>query len=174
MDQMLLCWLISSLTEPVMAHVVGLTTSRDVWCALERIFASSSRARVQQLKYQLHTVKMGATPIFEYIQSVKYIVDNLAAVANPVTDSDLVSTLLSGLSPEYDSFVTSVNTRVDPISSEELIGLMLSQEIHRGHTLPNPESTGLISLASAVHTASRTSRFFSASPSSSFRGHGRG
>ena len=43
----------------------------------------------------------------EYIQFVKSIVDNLTAVANPVADSDLVSTLLSGLSPEYDSFVTS-------------------------------------------------------------------
>ncbi|XP_058077565.1 uncharacterized protein LOC131225957 [Magnolia sinica] len=172
MDRILLCWLISSLTEPVMAHVVDFTTSRDVWCALERIFESSSQAHVQQLKYQLHTVKISATPMSEYIQSVKSIVDNLAAVANPVTDSDLVSTLLSGLSPEYNSFVTSVNTQVDPISSEELIGLMLSQEIHRGRTLPNPESTNLISPAPAVHNASRTSRFFSAPPSSSFRGHG--
>ena len=53
---------------------------------------------------------MGTSSMSEYIQSVKYIVDNLAIVANPVADSDLVSTLLSGLSPEYDSFVTSVNT----------------------------------------------------------------
>ena len=72
-------------------------------------FASPSRVRVQQLKYQLHTIKMGTSSVSEYIQSVKSIVDNLAAVANPVADSDLVSALLSGLSPEYDSFVTSVN-----------------------------------------------------------------
>ena len=31
LNQMLLCWLISSLTEAVLAHVVGLTTSRDCW-----------------------------------------------------------------------------------------------------------------------------------------------
>ena len=104
MDQMLLCWLISSLTEPVLAHVVGLTTSREVWCSLERIFSSSSRARVQQLKYQLHTVKMATSSMAEYIQSVKSIVDNLAAVAHPVADFDLVSTLLSGLSSDYDSY----------------------------------------------------------------------
>jgi len=30
LDQMLLCWLISSLTEAVLAHVVGITTSRDM------------------------------------------------------------------------------------------------------------------------------------------------
>ena len=75
---------------------------------------------------------MGTSSMSEYIQSVKSIVDNLAAVANLVADSDLVSTLLSGLSPEYDSFVISVNTRVDPVLSEELIGLMLKQEIYRG------------------------------------------
>ena len=59
---------------------------------------SPSKARVQQLKYQLHTVKMGTSSMSEYIQSVKSIVDNLAEVAIPVADSDLVSTLLSGLS----------------------------------------------------------------------------
>jgi len=33
LDQILLCWLISSLTEAVLAHVIRLTTSRDVWCS---------------------------------------------------------------------------------------------------------------------------------------------
>ena len=56
---------------------------------------------------------MGTSSMSEYIQSVKSTVDNLEVVANPVADLDLVSTLLSGLSPEYDS-VTSVNTRADP------------------------------------------------------------
>ena len=78
---------------------------------------------------------MGTSSMSEYIESVKFIVDNLAAVANPLADSDLVSTLLSGLSPEYDSFVSSINTRVDLVLSEELIGLMLSQEIYRGRVI---------------------------------------
>ena len=67
LDQMLLCWLISSLTEVVLAHVVGLIVSRDLWCSLERIFTSPSRVKVQQLKYQLHTVKMGSSSMSEYI-----------------------------------------------------------------------------------------------------------
>ena len=80
LDQVLLCWLIFSLTETVLAHVVGLTTSRDVWCSLKRIFTSPSRARVQQLKYQLYTIKMGTSSMSKYIQSVKSIVDNLTAL----------------------------------------------------------------------------------------------
>jgi len=92
---MLLCWLISSLTKAIFAHVAGLTTSHDVWCYLKRIFVSPSRVRVQQLKYQLHTINMGTSSMSEYIQTVKSIMDNLAVVANPVADSDLISTLLS-------------------------------------------------------------------------------
>ena len=52
--------------------------------------------------------------------------NNLATVANPVVDFDLVFILLSGLSPEYDLFIASINTRVDPVLSEELIGLILN------------------------------------------------
>jgi len=107
-SSLIICWLISLLTEAILAHIAGFTISRDVWRSLEQIFASPSRARVQQLKYELHTVNMGTSSMSEYIQSVKSIVDNLAAVANLVVD--LVSTLLIGLSPKYDSFVTSVNT----------------------------------------------------------------
>ena len=88
--------------------------------------------------------------MLEYIQYVKFIVDKLVAVANPVVDSDLVSTLLSDLSPEYESFVTSVNTRVDPIMSEELIDLMLSQDIYRGHAITTSDSTALISPSPVV------------------------
>jgi len=61
LNQMLLCWFIFSLTEAVLAYVVCLTASRDVWCYLKQIFESPSRIRMQQLKYQLHTVKMGSS-----------------------------------------------------------------------------------------------------------------
>ena len=79
--------------------------------------------------------------------------DNLTAVANPIADSDLVSTLLSVLPPEYDSFVTFINTRVDPVLSEELIDLILSQEIYREYAITTPDSIALISSPPAVHTA---------------------
>lgn len=107
------------------------TSSHVVWTKLAKVYASSSRARVQQLKYDLHTVKRGSQTMSEYILKVKSIADNLAAVACPVNDTDLVSTFLAGLSTDYDAFVTSINTHVDPIGLDELLGLMISQEIHQ-------------------------------------------
>ena len=41
-DNILLRWILSSLTEPVLTQVVGLSTSASVWQALDRMFASKS------------------------------------------------------------------------------------------------------------------------------------
>ena len=48
------------------------------------------------LKYQLHTLKKGSLSMSDYLQKKKSIVDNLAVVAQPVSDFDLASSLLSG------------------------------------------------------------------------------
>ena len=39
-DQMILSTLLLSLSEKVMAHVVGLATSHEVWTTLDRLFSS--------------------------------------------------------------------------------------------------------------------------------------
>jgi hypothetical protein len=77
-DKLILNTLILTLTEPILAHVVGLKTSREVWLTLERLFASESKARVMQLRYQLATLKKGALPIVDYFQKAKMLAQTLA------------------------------------------------------------------------------------------------
>jgi hypothetical protein len=45
-DKIVLTTLISSFSENILVHVYGLHTSRAVWLALEKMFASQSKARV--------------------------------------------------------------------------------------------------------------------------------
>lgn len=45
-DQVVLRLINATLSEGVLAHIVGLQTSRDVWLALERRFASLSRSHI--------------------------------------------------------------------------------------------------------------------------------
>lgn len=52
-DQQILSLLLSSLSEVAMAVTVGLTTSRDVWLALERVFSNGSKTREIRLKVEL-------------------------------------------------------------------------------------------------------------------------
>ncbi|PHT69911.1 putative small nuclear ribonucleoprotein G [Capsicum annuum] len=58
--------------------VVGCSTSREVWMALEAIFSSQSRARSMQLRLQLQTTKKGTL-----------------SMVDPVSLADLQGLLLS-------------------------------------------------------------------------------
>jgi hypothetical protein len=63
----------------------------------------------------------------DYIQSAKVWYDQLAAVGKPIPDEYLISFLLNGLNPSYNTFVTTISllTREKQLSlddfSEELI-----------------------------------------------------
>lgn len=48
------------------------------------------------------------------------MVDNLAAARQPLRDFEIQSYLLMGLGCEYDLFVISVTTQVDPRSLHEI------------------------------------------------------
>jgi hypothetical protein len=70
-DKLVLTALISSLSENILVHVYGLNTSRAVWLALKKIFASQSKARVMQSRFQLATLKKGSMSISEYFQKAQ-------------------------------------------------------------------------------------------------------
>lgn len=114
----------------MLAFVVGLATARDVWITFKSRFASLSRSQIIQLKIQLQSHKKGAQSVTEYLQKVKHGADNLAAVASPVDDEDLIIHTLNGLPPDYGSFKTSIWTRSCPISIEELHVLLLCEEMN--------------------------------------------
>lgn len=78
-DQLILSALISSLSENLIAQVIGLTTSQAVWVALERLFASKTQARLGQLQFQLATLKKGSDSVTDFFQKTKLLADTLAA-----------------------------------------------------------------------------------------------
>ena len=128
-DQIVLSALISSLSEKVIAHVVKCTTSRDLWATLERMFTAQSQTRLMQIHYQLSTLRKGSTSIADFFHTFTGLADTLAAIDQPLPEFQLVSFLLAGLGPEYDSFVTSVQQRTEPITLDYLYGHLLNHEI---------------------------------------------
>lgn len=73
-----------------------------------------------QIHYQLAILKKGNWSIADYFQKFTNLVDTFVALDQPLNDSELTSFLLAGLGFDYDSFVTSVTTRVDPLAPEDL------------------------------------------------------
>jgi hypothetical protein len=104
------------------------------------MFLSQSRARTMQVHFQLATIKNGGSSITEYFQKYKHLIDSLAVAGQPLNDFELVSFLLAGLGSKYNPFVTSVTTRVDPLSLEDLYAHLLTHEMHLEHNLQSAEA----------------------------------
>ncbi|KAA8519975.1 hypothetical protein F0562_014227 [Nyssa sinensis] len=155
-DQMVMSALLSSLSESIIAEVVGCRSARDVWLSLEKTYASISQARVVQTQLQLASLNKGSDFISVYYRRAKSLADTMAAAGRPLPSSEFVPYLLAGLGPDYDPLVSFVTTRIEPIGTEELLSHLLSHE------------------ARLQHHATNASLFSPNEPSTNFPSRGRG
>jgi hypothetical protein len=107
-DQTVLSGLFATVTEEVLASIMGATTARQAWLALEGMFASTSRARVIQIRAQLTAAKKKGTPAADYFRQMKTLADTLTAIGQPLRPDEMIAYILSGLRPDYDALVTSL------------------------------------------------------------------
>ena len=56
-DQLFISWLRSFMSEGILSSIAQYNTTSSVWKALERMFASQSKARLLQHKSQLQMTK---------------------------------------------------------------------------------------------------------------------
>jgi len=89
-----------------------------------------SKTRIQKLRYQLQGLRQGNKTCSNYIHTAKSLADHLAMVGKPVTDEDLISYIIGGLTPRYNAFITSfaLLTKDESIPLEDFQTLHLSHE----------------------------------------------
>ncbi|KAL5707576.1 hypothetical protein ACHQM5_018465 [Ranunculus cassubicifolius] len=140
-DKTLMIWLNATIHESVLPYTIGCCSSKQLWDLMEKRFANLSQAHIHQLKFKLQNLQKGESSISTYLQTIKSVADALAAAGSPLSDADLVSYTLNGLSKEFEVFVTSIRVRAGYISSDELHNLLLSEEINlQGRVRANSES----------------------------------
>jgi len=105
----------------------------------------------------------------------------LVAIDEPLKESEIITYIMAGLSTDYDSLVTSVSTRVDPISLEDLYGHLLTHEqrieLHNTAIDISSSSVNVAQRHSSINHASRgshNSRGYSYAGRGKGRGRGRG
>ncbi|KAK6915936.1 hypothetical protein RJ641_018797 [Dillenia turbinata] len=80
-DQLLLSWILSSLTEDIFSYIINLSSSFAVWEALARAFGSVSQNRQLQLNIELQEFKRNNLSISTYLQRAKALDDELSTAA---------------------------------------------------------------------------------------------
>lgn len=127
-DQLLAAWLQSSLSEGIMVLVVGLSSTSDIWRALETNFSSQSKAKLMQYKLQLQTLKKDNLSMSEYLTKIKTCCDLLGSAGYKVSADDQILHVLAGLGSEYDPVMVSITSRIEPWSILDVQSLLLSFE----------------------------------------------
>ncbi|KAH9725758.1 retrovirus-related pol polyprotein from transposon RE2 [Citrus sinensis] len=107
-DQTLLGWLLSAINEGNLSLVINCVSSFDAWRTLEKKFGVQSEARVLQLRYELNTIKKEALSIEDYCIKMKSIADKLISAGSPITEKDLMLTILNGLGSGYRDIATFI------------------------------------------------------------------
>ncbi|TXG67712.1 hypothetical protein EZV62_008987 [Acer yangbiense] len=79
-DQIILCWLFSSISQDLLPQLVGCSTACEAWHAVERLFTSQSRANVTHLKLQLQTLKKSGSIITEYLIKKKIPITSMPEI----------------------------------------------------------------------------------------------
>ncbi|KAI4312169.1 hypothetical protein MLD38_037010 [Melastoma candidum] len=121
--------LFSSLSPEILSQVVCCSTSHEVWETLRNRYESPSTTRVINLRTQMQQLKKEGRTMQVYLNTLKSLANQLAAVGETVRHQDYIWYMLEGLPAEYDAVVTAIYSRPDQVSLDEVHNLLLSFEI---------------------------------------------
>jgi hypothetical protein len=79
-DQQLLSGLLSSMTEDVLRDVVSANSAKEAWDSLQKRFASSTRARMVQIRVELATCKKRDMMAANFFHKIRGLATDLAAL----------------------------------------------------------------------------------------------
>jgi hypothetical protein len=97
---------------------------------LAGMYGSHTRAQSVNTRIALATTKKGSSTMAEFYSKMKSYADEMAASGHCLGDEEFVAYVLTGLNEEiYNSLMSSIVTRVEPISRSELYSQMLSYEL---------------------------------------------
>ncbi|KAF9672613.1 hypothetical protein SADUNF_Sadunf11G0060800 [Salix dunnii] len=89
MDQLILGWINSSLSDGPLSQVINYESCHDAWMVLETLYGSHTRE---------------VTP-----ETAKSLALSLCGAGKPMDDDDLIVCILSGLGSEFDLIVAALN-----------------------------------------------------------------
>jgi hypothetical protein len=125
-DQQLLSGLLSSMTKDILRDVIGAKTSKEVWDSLQKKFASSIKARTVHIRVELATVKKRDLSAADFFRKITGLASELAAADAPLRDEEVLAYLLAGLPDDYDPFVTSITTKSEPLSLDDVFSYLVA------------------------------------------------
>ena len=90
LNQFLLSWLLSSIYENMLGHVIHSTTFSQVWKIHVQLFSTKSKACFLHIRFLLQTTKKGSMPIEDYVLKMKSFAHELMSARQLISYDELV------------------------------------------------------------------------------------
>lgn len=119
----------STISPSILATIDDFTSSATLWNYLANRFSSLSQSHLHELRAKLNTFVL-TTSVSDYLKSFKDLTNKLAAVSDPLRESDMVFHTLNRLPSIYNAFKTAIHTRPYPIEFSELASLLEAEEVN--------------------------------------------
>ena len=95
--------------KPKLRGLFEKKTAKEMWDALKNLFEAKNENRKMALRDKLHDTKMGKEEsVSSYLTWVVQVKDELAAVGEVTSDSELVRIALNGFTKDWEVFVMCV------------------------------------------------------------------
>ncbi|KAL5735768.1 hypothetical protein ACOSP7_030223 [Xanthoceras sorbifolium] len=154
-DQILLCWLLSTVSPSVLGQVTQCKTAIEAWSKLQRVYSQQSMVKILQLRQQLQSVKKGADSISDFVLKIKNIGDAMLGAGEAVNEKDLLLSLMSGVGHKYDPVVVLIANQHKTMSLEDTQFMLLMHE----HRIEQLNTATQISIGGAsAHYASSSNK----------------
>ncbi|XP_052146334.1 uncharacterized protein LOC127765463 [Oryza glaberrima] len=164
-------WLFGSVSDAILNVVMEPDqTARDLWLAIDDLFQANKEPRAIYLSHEFHSMTQGDMPIADYCQKVKTAADALCDVGHPVTKSQLVLNLLSGLNSCFSSTADNIASAPVLPSFTSAHNTLLLKELRIANAHKVQAETAMVVAASSANAC--TSGTCASSSSSQSRGCG--
>jgi hypothetical protein len=127
-EKQVLSYLLTSISRDVLVQITALLSAEQAWKHIETSFASQSHSWVINTCMAVATSQKGNSIATEYIAKMKTLADEMASAEKKLHNEELCSYILTELDVEYNSLVSSIIARSEPITLGELYSQLLSFE----------------------------------------------
>lgn len=127
-DQLVVSYITTTLFPTVLSLTISHDFAKSIWEYLQNHYAQRNLASASSLRFQLHDMSKGSKSIDDYLNHAKSLADALFSINKPVSDEDLVTTVLRGLGVEFSMLVTTILNKSTLPSFADLRSRLLAFE----------------------------------------------
>ncbi|GJV83387.1 hybrid signal transduction histidine kinase M [Tanacetum coccineum] len=128
-DSIVKSWFFLTLSSTLRKRLIKANPkiAKDAWDTIEAIFQDNKRTRVVALKGELCMIQMGDQTADEYFSNIDSIVTLLNDLGSDVSQDDVVTYAINGLSDKYGS-LAKIIARKEPFSNLSTVRSMVFTE----------------------------------------------